>query len=129
MKTIIAGGRDITAKWVVDEAVRESGFEITEVVSGRARGVDFLGEAWAHEKAIPIVWFEAHWSYYGRKAGPIRNALMSEYADALLAIWDGKSAGTRDMIEKAQQNGLRVYVYAFKPRKESPYVHLPELCC
>ena len=43
-------------------------------------------------------------------AGPIRNAQMANYADALIAFWDGSSTGTRDMIRKAEEKGLKVHV-------------------
>ena len=54
MKTIIAGSRDLTDYNLVKLAVEESGFEIAEVVSGGARGVDRLGERWAKEHGVPI---------------------------------------------------------------------------
>jgi hypothetical protein len=46
----------------------------------------------------------------GRKAGPLRNQEMAEEADALIAIWDGQSAGTRSMIEEAHKLGLDVEI-------------------
>lgn len=110
MRTIIAGSRYITDPAIVAAAIEESGFEITEVVSGACRGVDTLGEQWAKERGIPVKRFPAAWRRDGRAAGPIRNRLMATYADALVAIWDGKSAGTRNMIETAQQRGLEVSV-------------------
>ena len=43
MKTIIAGSRSITDIQLLYDAIRESGFQITEVVCGEARGADRLG--------------------------------------------------------------------------------------
>lgn len=111
MKVIIAGGRDITCPFVVGQAVEASGFTVSEVVSGGARGVDSLGEAWAKANGVGIKSFPADWCKYGRGAGPIRNAEMAEYADALIAIWDGKSPGTADMVRRATEKCLKVYVY------------------
>ena len=109
MKVIIAGSREINSYAVVEQAVRESNLEITEVVSGCARGVDRLGEAYAIKHRLPIAKFPANWDL-GRGAGHIRNAQMAEYAEALIAIWDGSSRGTAGMIRIARANGLQVYV-------------------
>ncbi len=110
MKTIIAGTRSVTAMTLVKEAVEKSGFNITEVVSGRCRGVDQLGEDWATENRIPIKPFEPDWPRLGRFAGPERNERMAQYADALIAIWDGASFGTNNMINLAKQYNLKIYV-------------------
>lgn len=109
MKVIIAGGRDIWDREAVDAAVEESGFEITEVVCGGAPGVDTLGARWAKRNSIPIKVFPAEWARLGRSAGPVRNMQMAKYADALIAVWDGQSHGTRNMIETAKLRGLKIY--------------------
>lgn len=69
-----------------------------------------MGEGWAKRKGIPVKRFPADWNQYGRRAGPLRNREMARYADALIAIWDGKSRGTRSMIDEALREGLEVYV-------------------
>ena len=43
MKVIIAGSRNFTDYKVLQDAIKNSGFKITEVVSGGAKGVDSLG--------------------------------------------------------------------------------------
>lgn len=110
MKVIIAGSRNIVDYEVVKEAIEESQFTIKKVVSGGAKGVDALGERYADEMNIPLVIFFADWNTHGRSAGPIRNKKMAENADALIAIWDGRSRGTKNMIETAQKMKLFVYV-------------------
>jgi len=87
VKTIIAGSRNIVEYKALLDAVEASGFEITEVVSGGARGVGALGERYANEKSIPLKIFPADWESYGRKAGIMRNTEMAHYADALIAVW------------------------------------------
>lgn len=111
MKTIIAGGRNITNYSLVLSAIEESEFEITEVVSGMAPGVDTLAIDYAKDNHLPLREFHADWNQYKRAAGPIRNRNMAEYADALIAIWDGESRGTKNMIEEATKRKLKVYVY------------------
>lgn len=109
-RVIIAGGRDYNEYETVVEAVKESGFHIDVVVSGGAKGVDALGERYAGENNLQLAVFQADWQTHGRAAGPIRNRKMAENADALIAIWDGKSKGTKNMIETATKKGLMVYV-------------------
>lgn len=114
MKTIIAGSRDITDYLEVKKAVLKSDFIITEVVSGGARGVDKLGERFAELYDLPVKVFPctpADWKKFGNKAGILRNIQMGDYADALIAIWDGKSPGTKQMIDYATKKGLKVYVW------------------
>jgi predicted Rossmann fold nucleotide-binding protein DprA/Smf involved in DNA uptake len=111
MKTIIAGSRTIEAYAAVEEAVKASGFEITQVISGCARGVDRLGEQWGYAHDVSIARFPADWKRYGKLAGPIRNKEMAAYADALIAVWDGKSTGTGHMIRTAKERGLHVFVF------------------
>ena len=79
-----------------------------EIVSGGAQGADALGERYAREKGYSLRVFPADWAQYGRRAGPMRNRQMADYADALLAYWDGKSRGTKNMIEEARARGLKV---------------------
>jgi len=114
LKVIIAGSRkcDIYAELLI--AIRVSNFEITEVVSGCAIGVDNLGMHWAVTHNIPIARFpvtDMDWQIHGKGAGMIRNQKMTDYADALIAVWDGKSSGTRDMIHRASHDGLKVCVW------------------
>lgn len=110
MKVIIAGSRTITALSLIERAIAESGFDISEVVCGMARGADMLGYKWAQRHQKPVREFPADWQKNGRGAGPIRNQEMADYANALIAVWDGRSAGTYDMISRAKQRGLRVHV-------------------
>jgi hypothetical protein len=114
MKTIIAGSRTLLDPTPITTAIRASGFEISEVVSGGAAGVDRYGEIWASFHAVPLTIFPADWKTHGKAAGPIRNMKMAEYADALIAVWDGKSRGTKNMIDLANQEGLRVHIHLTK---------------
>ena len=110
MKLIIAGSRTINDFDTVARALDASGFVPTEIVSGRAPGVDTVGEMLAARLGLPVKPFPADWSM-GRKAGPIRNGQMAKYADALVAVWDGSSSGTQDMISKMKALGKPVFVF------------------
>lgn len=110
MKVIIAGSREGFELADVFEAMEDCEFDVSEVVSGTARGVDRLGEAWANANQIPIKRFPANWDGHGKSAGYVRNAQMAEYADALVALWDGKSKGTKHMIDLANGRDIPVYI-------------------
>jgi hypothetical protein len=114
MKTIIAGSRSITSYELVLKAIEQADIPISEVVSGAARGVDSLGEQWAKSRGIKIKKFPAKWDLYKKSAGYKRNVEMAEYADALIAVWDGLSKGTRHMIDIAREKGLKVFVFRIK---------------
>lgn len=117
MKLIIAGSRrlrtDKELVWLVADGIMTHGLrdKVSEVVSGGARGIDLAGEAWAELRGIPIKRFPADWDRYGKAAGPIRNQAMAEYGDALLAIWDNQSLGTKHMISSMRLHAKPCYVY------------------
>lgn len=110
-KVIIYGSRTIVNYRILLDALKKSNFEITEILSGGARGVDTLAIRYAKENDIPYKIYKADWNKYGKSAGPIRNKEMINNADALIAIWDGKSRGTADIIRRARRKGIRVFVY------------------
>lgn len=115
MKVIIAGSRTITDYGRIRQAMAAftqpyPSHLITEIVSGGCLGIDLLGEKWARLTGIPVKRFLPDWTAHGRGAGPIRNRIMAEYADALVAVWDGVSAGTASMINEMQKLNKPVYV-------------------
>lgn len=130
MKLIIAGGRKFG--WTLDSRKRpvpnQAHIDLAykslgdlcdlegppiEVVSGGAHGADSIGEMWAHQHGIPVKIFPADWENQGRKAGILRNIEMGDYADYLIAFWDGKSKGTHHMISymKRLDKPVQVVVY------------------
>jgi sugar lactone lactonase YvrE len=110
-KVIIAGTRGIYCLGHLYHAIRKANYRITEVVSGTADGVDGLGELWAELKGLPVMRFEPDWLKHGRAAGPIRNSEMAKYADAAILVWDGRSKGTKSMIEEMKKLGKPYYIY------------------
>lgn len=98
VRLVIAGSRSITEFIQLEKAYHESKFKAIEIVSGRAPGVDTLGEALAKKLKLPIAYFPADWEGLGRRAGFVRNVAMADYADAGLILWDGKSPGTGHML-------------------------------
>ena len=122
MRVIIAGSRTITDLLELEKAITASGIfldngSITEVICGNAQGADEVGKLYAAFHNIPIKYFLPDWKAYGKAAGPIRNSQMAENADALILLWDGKSKGSQDMLNKANAKGLKVYVHLV-PKEE-----------
>ena len=111
MRTIIAGSRDITDYSILEEAIKQCGWIPTVVISGAARGADTLGEIWADKNGVPLERCPADWNQYGRSAGYKRNQEMAEKAEALIALWDGKSRGTKHMIDIADLKNLKIFIY------------------
>lgn len=122
MKLIIAGSRSITHPFAVVNAIEHfigslEPTSITEIVHGGARGVDTLGQRYAELYNLPVRVFKPDWKGNFMAAGFVRNGEMAEYADQLLAVWDGKSKGTRSMIELMQDLHKPCYVYYFTSSK------------
>ncbi len=113
MKIIVAGSRTITDYDMVKHAINISNTAIkaTEIVCGMAKGVDLLGKKWANENNVPVKEFPANWDKFGKSAGYKRNEEMAKYADALLAIWDETSRGTKHMIDLARKHNLKIYIF------------------
>jgi hypothetical protein len=113
-KVIIAGGRDFNDYKLLhskcSSILNNYLPSEVEVVSGGAKGADLLGEMFAREKGITTKCFLPDWDFYGKKAGMLRNKEMAFYADALIAFWDGKSKGTKNMIDEAKKKGLKIRV-------------------
>lgn len=115
MRTVIAGSRSITDMRELHAALAKAAVEFgivpTVVLSGNAFGVDKMGEAWATANNIPVEVYPANWSRYGNRAGHLRNATMAHQCEAVIAVWDGKSKGTMDMIQLAVGLGKRVFIW------------------
>ena len=115
MKVIIAGGRNFFnyefLKMKCDVILH--GKPIVEIVSGTANGADRLGERYAKEKGFTITQFPAQWDKFGKSAGYKRNQQMADYADTLIAFWNGRSRGTKHMIDIAKSQGLNISVFQY----------------
>jgi hypothetical protein len=122
LKIIIAGSRSfddydflkkqcdlILAKFISKEV---------EIVSGTAKGADYLGECYAIHNGYNIKKYPANWQEYGKRAGHVRNKQMAEYADVLIAFWDGISRGTQDMVEQMNKLNKKVFIPIIRKEKK-----------
>lgn len=123
-KVIIAGSRSIVDPELVCKAMvmfcQSMNTRISELVCGGAGGVDLVAKEIMEQKNsivadnayTPIKMFPADRNKHGKSAGYKRNQQMAEYADILLAIWDGESRGTKHMIDIMQKANKPVCIYS-----------------
>mgnify|MGYP001382766491 FL=1 len=131
MRVIIAGGRDFNDFKLLESNINKIFKQLSdeksisayidesniEIICGKARGADTLGEQFAKEYKLSIKYFPADWNTYGKSAGYRRNAEMANYAKedngVLIAFWDGKSKGTKHMIDIAKSNNIRLFIVSY----------------
>jgi hypothetical protein len=108
LRLIVAGSRDFQdydfLKRRLDHLLSRK--KDVEIVSGGAKGADALGERYAMERGLKLRRIPAFWHLFNKAAGHIRNRRMAWYGTHLAAFWDGKSPGTKGMIQIARDEGL-----------------------
>ena len=112
-RVIIAGSRNFDNYDLLEKTLDYLFQNIKDeiiILSGAAPGTDTLGEQYAKKRGYASEKHPAPWELFGKAAGPIRNEMMAKNADALVAFWDGKSSGTKSMIEIANKHNLLVKV-------------------
>ena len=117
MKVIIAGGREFTNYDFVEKecnSILKNLAEPIEIVSGLARGVDTLAINYQIKYGYKLHPFPADWDAFGLGAGHKRNGEMADFADMLIAFWDGRSTGTKNMIETMRKLNKPVHVIYYK---------------
>ncbi len=125
MRTIIAGGREFKtfdmAFSELDEIHKSS--PLTKVYCGMALhwlwktdptigGADRAGYEWAKSRGVTIVEFCANW-HLGRSAGMIRNREMADKAERAIVFWDGKSKGSKNMIDVMKRLKKQVIIVPY----------------
>ena len=119
-RVIIAGGRDFENYEYMCEILNDLFYNSTnfekrdiKIISGMAKGADTLAIRYADEHNLTKILFPANWKSYPRIAGFLRNEDMLSIATHLIAFWDGKSSGTKHMIDIAQEKGIPVWVFKY----------------
>ena len=84
--------------------------ETTEILSGGAKGVDTPAREYALANHIKLSEFLPDYKKYGRGAPLRRNLTIIENADLVLAFWDGKSRGTKFVIDQCERRGVPVRI-------------------
>ena len=114
MKVAVVGSRNFQDYDLLKQILAE--YEITEIVSGGAKGADSLGEKYANEHNLPIEIFKPDWKRLGRGAGPARNKTIVENADFVIAFWDGVSKGTQSSINIAKKLNKALRIVMMEPQ-------------
>lgn len=83
------------------------------LVSGMARGADTLAYEFAKANDVCVYEFPANWDKYGKSAGYRRNEQMAAFGDVLLVFWDGRSKGTKHMIDTIDTQGKPVFLVRY----------------
>ena len=106
MKIAIAGSRTVT-EIGLDGVIPT---DCTEIVSGGAKGIDSDVEKYAEKKGIKMTVFKPDYRRFRGGATHIRNRQIVDYADEVIAFWDGSSRGTSSVIEYCLDVGKKVAV-------------------
>ena len=108
MKVAIIGSR----KLIDVEVSKYIPENVTEIISGGAKGIDTLAEEWADKNGIPKTIIKPEYERYKRGAPLKRNEKIVERADIIIALWNGESRGTKFTIDYAKklQKEVKIYV-------------------
>ena len=106
MKIAIIGSRNITVNNLEDYLPKN----VTEIVSGGAKGVDTCAKEYALQNDLLLTAFLPEYSRFGKGAPLKRNIQIIEHSDEILAFWDGKSNGTKHVIDLCQKLGKKVTI-------------------
>ena len=109
MKIAIVGSRGL--KITAEELERCLPENVTEIISGGARGIDRCARAYARSRGLPLTEFLPDYAAYGRSAPLRRNREIVARADLVLAFWDGSSRGTQFVVEQCKKSGKPVKVF------------------
>ena len=107
MKVAIVGSRSLNvdiSKYIPDGT--------TTIITGGAKGIDSLAEKFADENNLKKIIFKPQYDKYGKAAPIVRNILIVNESDLIIAIWDGKSRGTKFTIDYARKldKFIRVFI-------------------
>lgn len=111
MKIAIIGSRECGNINLERELVKR--FEILKndtIISGGARGIDTLAAQFARKHGIKLLEFRPDYATYGRGATFVRNRLMVDMADVVVAFWNGSSRGTKYTFEYAKKKYVPVVI-------------------
>ena len=106
MKLAIIGSRNLDVQNLEDYLPAN----VTEIVSGGAKGIDSIAASYARQHGIPLTEFLPDYQRYKRGAPLKRNQQIANYADEVLAFWDGQSRGTLFTVNLFKQQGKNVTV-------------------
>ena len=113
MKVAVVGSRNL----VVGDLSKFLPEGTDEIVLRGAKGIDTGAAEYAKSHGLKLTEFKPDYDRFGRGAPLKRNITIIEYADRVLAFWDGKSHGTKNVIEECKKRGVPVQVFFYDSAK------------
>ena len=107
MKVAIIGSRNLNVENLQDYLPEGT----DEIVSGGARGIDTCARNYALKNDLKLTEFRPEYNKYGRGAPLRRNETIVNYADMVLAFWDGESRGTKYVINYCEKVGKECKIF------------------
>jgi len=117
MKVAVVGSRSL----MIPDLSTYLPKDTTEIVSGGAQGIEACAREYAQAKGIKLTEFLPNYEKYGKDAPLKRNLQIIDYADTVIAFWDGESRGTGYVIDQCLRINKSLTVYA---KKESGNIEL-----
>lgn len=112
MNIVICGSRKFNDfkrfKFEMDDILQDK--EEVILVSGGAKGADSMAENYADRYGYEFYEIPADWNQHGKKAGMLRNIQMLEIAHMVVAFWDGRSKGTKHMVDQCKKRNIQIQV-------------------
>lgn len=108
----VVGSRGFKNYNLLEQKLSTAPYDITEIISGGAKGADTLAIRYARKRGL--LWREFlpdHKKY--RHPYHHRNRLIAEASDVLIAFWDGSSTGTKYTIGYMRKLGKPVHIFKF----------------
>lgn len=112
MRVAVIGSRGLTVNNL--EKYLPDGTD--EIISGGAVGIDQCAKEYALSHGIKLTEFLPEYGIYGRTAPLVRNITIIKNSDIVPAFWDGKSHGTKFVIDKCREMGVKVDIFKAAPR-------------
>ena len=99
MRIILSVEKDSTNYDEVNQIIAESGFQVSEILTGGSRNDSSFGRRWAREHNVPVKLFK-----------PNKNEQMTDCADGLIAIWRNAEGEMKDMLSRASKKSLKIFI-------------------
>lgn len=117
MRICVCGSRSLTdyalVKRKLDKVTSKLDLRALVILHGGATGADKLADRWVFERSVYSEVYHADWDRKGKQAGILRNIEMLKQCSWVIAFWDGKSSGTKFMIDEAPKYDLKLTVFRF----------------
>ncbi|MCM1543751.1 MAG: DUF2493 domain-containing protein [Ruminococcus sp.] len=106
MKVAIVGSRNLK----IDDLGKYLPEGTDEIVSGGAIGIDRCAREYALSHNLKLTEFLPDYDSYSRRAPLLRNLDIINYADEVIAFWNGISHGTKFVIDNCKKKNKKITI-------------------